>query len=61
METSIVRADQALGAGEHTRVCVRFDYDGGGAGKGGDVTLFYDDAEVGEGRVERTVPRSLLV
>ncbi|MGF0117422.1 hypothetical protein ACQFYA_14030 [Promicromonospora sp. Marseille-Q5078] len=55
MHTSVVRADQAIAAGDHT-VRMRFDYDGGGAGKGGDVTLFYDDAEVGKGRVEQTVP-----
>jgi hypothetical protein len=55
METYAVRADEALGAGEHT-VRVRFDYDGGGPGQGGDVTLFYDDAQAGKGRVDRTVP-----
>ena len=42
-------------AGEH-QVRMEFAYDGGGLGKGGDVTLFVDGTEVGEGRVEATVP-----
>ena len=33
---------------------MEFAYDGGGLGKGGDVTLYVDGAQVGEGRVERT-------
>lgn len=33
-----------------------FDYDGGGLGRGGSVSLRVDDAEVARGRVERTVP-----
>ena len=35
---------------------MEFAYDGGGLGKGGDVTLFVDGEQVGEGRVEATVP-----
>ena len=35
---------------------MEFAYDGGGLGKGGDVTLYVDGAQVGEGRVEGTVP-----
>jgi hypothetical protein len=34
---------------------VDFKYDGGGAAKGGTVTLFVNDRKVGEGRVEKTV------
>jgi arylsulfatase len=33
---------------------VEFAYDGGGIGKGGDVTLYVDGNEAGTGRVERT-------
>ena len=33
---------------------MEFAYDGGGLGKGGTVTLFYDGDKVGEGRVEAT-------
>ena len=33
---------------------MEFAYDGGGMGKGGDVTLYYDGKEVGKGRVDQT-------
>lgn len=45
----------ALRAGDH-RIGVRFDYDGGGLGKGGRVSLRLDGVEIATGRVERTVP-----
>ena len=35
---------------------MEFTYDGGGRGKGGDVTLYYDGKAVGTGRVEQTEP-----
>jgi len=35
---------------------MEFGYDGGGPGKGGTVTLHLDGDQVGEGRVEATVP-----
>ena len=35
---------------------MEFTYDGGGLGKGGDVTLIVNGNPVGEGRVEATVP-----
>jgi hypothetical protein len=37
-------------------VRMEFGYDGGGPGKGGTVTLYLDGDQVGEGRVEATVP-----
>jgi hypothetical protein len=37
-----------------TQVRMEFAYDGGGMGKGGDVTLYYDGREVGNGRVDQT-------
>ena len=37
-----------------TQVRMEFDYDGGGMGKGGNVTLYYDGREVGSGRVDQT-------
>ena len=46
---------RADAAGEH-QVRVEFAYDGGGLGKGGTVTLYVDGAQVGEGRVDATVP-----
>jgi arylsulfatase len=33
---------------------MEFAYDGGGIGKGGDVTLYLDGTAVGSGRVDRT-------
>jgi arylsulfatase A-like enzyme len=42
-------------AGEH-QVRMEFTYDGGGLGKGGDIALFVDGEQVGQGRVEATVP-----
>jgi Sulfatase len=44
-----------LPAGDH-QVRVEFTYDGGGLGKGGSVALFVDGSQVGEGRVDATVP-----
>jgi arylsulfatase len=40
-------------AGNH-QVRMEFAYDGGGLGKGGDVTLYYDGTSVGTGRVDTT-------
>jgi arylsulfatase len=37
-----------------TQVRMEFAYDGGGMGKGGTVTLYYDGKEVGSGRVDQT-------
>jgi arylsulfatase len=50
-----IAADEPVPAGEH-QVRVEFAYDGGGLGKGGDLTLYVDGQQVGEGRVESTVP-----
>jgi len=51
----IIHSEQPLPAGDH-QVRVEFAYDGGGLGKGGNVTLFVDGKKAGEGRVEMTVP-----
>ena len=50
-----VAADAQVPAGKH-QLRVEFAYDGGGLGKGGDVTLFHDGTPVGRGRVEATQP-----
>ena len=55
LKSWIVRADTALPSGNH-QVRMEFVYDGGGLGKGGNVTLFVDGNKVGEGRVDMTVP-----
>ena len=48
-----VTASAPIPAGTH-QVRMEFAYDGGGLGKGGDVTLFHDGSKVGNGRVEAT-------
>jgi arylsulfatase len=35
---------------------MEFDYDGGGIGKGGTVTLYVDGDQVGQGRLKQTEP-----
>ena len=35
---------------------IEFEYDGGGLGKGGTVTLYLDGKNIGQGRVEATEP-----
>jgi arylsulfatase len=50
-----VDADATIPPGTH-QVRMEFAYDGGGPGKGGTVTLYLDGDQVGEGRVEATVP-----
>jgi arylsulfatase A-like enzyme len=55
LEWTHVRGDTPVPVGQH-QVRVEFAYDGGGLGKGGDVTLSTDGVAIGAGRVERTEP-----
>jgi arylsulfatase A-like enzyme len=48
-----IEATEPVPAGT-TQVRMEFEYDGGGMGKGGNVTLYYDGKEVGSGRVDQT-------
>jgi arylsulfatase A-like enzyme len=48
-----VEGDREIPSGTH-QVRVEFAYDGGGLGKGGNVTLFVDGDKAGEGRVDAT-------
>jgi hypothetical protein len=48
-----VSAPQALAPGKAT-IRMNFDYDGGGIGKGGTVTILVNGVKVASGRVERT-------
>lgn len=48
-----VKATKALTPGKHT-VVFKFDYDGGGLGKGGTGTFLIDGVEAGKGRIEKT-------
>jgi arylsulfatase len=50
-----VTGDEPIPEGEH-QVRMEFAYDGGGLGKGGDVTLYYDGTAVGKGRVAQSIP-----
>ena len=49
------RAEQPIPAGKH-QVRAEFAYDGGGLGKGGNLSLYYDGKKVGRGRIEHTEP-----
>ena len=55
VKTFTTEADEPVPPGKH-QVRAEFAYDGGGLGKGGDVSLYYDGEKVGEGRVEATQP-----
>jgi len=48
-------ATKPIMSGEH-QVRMEFKYDGGGLAKGGNVTLYYDGQNVGQGRVDMTQP-----
>jgi arylsulfatase A-like enzyme len=48
-----IEATEPIPTGKH-QVRIEFAYDGGGLGKGGNVTLYYDGKEVGKGRVAAT-------
>jgi arylsulfatase A-like enzyme len=48
-----IEATKPITSGK-TQVRMEFAYDGGGMGKGGNVTLYHDGKEVGKGRVEQT-------
>jgi len=50
-----IEGEAPVPEGTH-QVRMEFAYDGGGLGKGGDVTLYVDGAKAGEGRVEATQP-----
>jgi arylsulfatase A-like enzyme len=55
LERTTVMAPTAMAAGDH-KLRAEFAYAGGGLGKGGALTLFVDDAEVGSGEIPRTHP-----
>jgi arylsulfatase len=50
-----VEAPEKLPAGKHS-LRFHFDYDGGGVGKGGTMTISVDKKEVAKGRIEKTAP-----
>jgi len=54
LERTNVVSSGPVPAGRQT-VRAELAYDGGGAGKGGTLTLYVGDAKVGDGRIERTI------
>jgi arylsulfatase len=50
-----VEGETEIPPGTH-QVRMEFEYDGGGLGKGGTVSLYLDGEKTGEGRVDGTVP-----
>jgi arylsulfatase len=48
-----VKGTKALTPGKHT-IVFKFDYDGGGIGKGGNGTFLIDGVEAGKGRIDNT-------
>ena len=55
ISTDIIASDSAAPAGDH-ELRAHFAYDGGGYGKGGTITFHVDGDQIGEGRIERTLP-----
>ena len=55
LQVTKVAGSEPLPDGSH-RVVMAFAYDGGGPGRGGDISLSVDGQTVAEGRLERTVP-----
>jgi arylsulfatase len=55
IKQSFAEASTPIPVGKH-QVRMEFKYDGGGPAKGGDVSLYYDGGQVGQGRVDVTVP-----
>jgi arylsulfatase len=53
LERYYIEGADPLPAGKH-QVRVEFTYDGGGIGKGGDVTIYVDGLGNGTGRIEQT-------
>jgi hypothetical protein len=50
-----VVASEPVPAGIH-QIRMEFAYDGGGLGKGANITLYVDGAKVGEGHLKATIP-----
>jgi len=55
LERYTITSPKAI-TGDSAEIKLQFDYDGGGAGKGGLATLYVDGKKVAKGRVEKTVP-----
>ena len=51
---SVITSDQPLAAGNHI-LRVKFEYEGGGIGKGATATLLVDEKEVGQVKIPKTI------
>lgn len=60
VKRATIAAQSPLPAGEHV-LRVDFDYDGGGIGKGGKVTIFANDTAIATGRIDATIPARVSV
>jgi arylsulfatase len=56
LQTYTIEGKDVIPAGQH-QVRMEFAYDGGGVAKGGNVTLYVDGKQSGQGRVEQTEPQ----
>jgi len=54
-ERTTVAAEQPLPKGKAT-LAINFDYDGGGMGKGGSITITANGKKIAEGKLTRTIP-----
>jgi arylsulfatase len=55
VERTTFAATAALPPGK-TRLVVDFKYDGGGMGKGGQITMTANDKKIADGKLARTIP-----
>jgi arylsulfatase len=55
LNTTHITAPESLTAGAH-QVRAEFAYDGGGLGKGAEITLFEDDSQLATGHIDATHP-----
>lgn len=58
LERTYVEGERRIPSGTH-QLRMEFEYDGGGLGKGGTVTIYVDGEKSGAGRIERTEPIAL--
>src|SRR5262249_27244608 len=56
LESTTIRSDTGLLTPGTHAVTVEFDYDGGGFGRGGTLSLHLDGVQLTRGRIERTTP-----
>jgi arylsulfatase len=58
LDRSTITTSEPLSPGK-VKLVVDFAYDGGGEGKGGEITLTANGKQIGEGRLDKTIPIQL--